>query len=434
LIRRLAFLPLLIAACHTPYTPFLGGLTVCRVVILIGLIRAATNGWLSWSARNRLDLLLAIFAIIALCSTLGHQWQTPNPLIVRLRLVLDVMGAYLYMRAYLADADALHGFSRSLAIIMIPFAIFLLIEKKSGINPYAKIGSVNSESMVRDGKTRAQGPFGTPILTGTVGAVAIPLLIPLWRNQRRIAMAGLMSSFIVVYATASSGPIGTALLGLAAVALWKWRQHLKPLLIGLCTCLIVLHLIKERPIWYLMALMDLVGGSTGWHRAYLIDMALQHLNEWWWCGTDYTRHWMPYGLVAVPEHCDLTNYYIHLGVIGGLPLALTLLAIQMKSFRLMGRRMAYCADEFWIWCLGSALFSHMVTFLTISYFDQIYVFYWGLLGGLTGFITGKVIEIQRPDFNASSAKTVGRNWCLIASKLRKPLESCPQQADSRMGL
>jgi hypothetical protein len=35
---------------------------------------------------------------------------------------------------------------------------------------------------------------------------------------------------------------------------------------------------------------------------------------------------------------------------------------------------------------------------------------------------------------ASSAKTVGRNWCLIASKLRKPLESCPQQADSRMGL
>jgi hypothetical protein len=35
---------------------------------------------------------------------------------------------------------------------------------------------------------------------------------------------------------------------------------------------------------------------------------------------------------------------------------------------------------------------------------------------------------------ASSAKTVGGNWCLITSKLRKPLESCPQQADSRMGL
>lgn len=391
LSRRWAFLPLLVAACHTPYAPFLGGLTVCRVVILSGLIRAAPNGWLSWSARNRLDLLVGIFAIIALCSTLGHQWQLGNPLTARLRLVLDVIGTYLYMRAYLAEADALQWFSRSLAIVIISFAIVLLIEKESGINPYARIGAVNSESMVRDGKIRAQGPFGTPILTGTVGAVAIPLLIPLWRTRRRIAMAGLAASFIVVYATASSGPIGTALLGLAAVTLWKWRQHLKPLLIGLCVCLIVLQLIKQRPIWYLMALMDLVGGSTGWHRAYLIDMGLQHLNEWWLCGADYTRHWMPYGLAAVPEHCDLTNYYLHLGVMGGLPLTLSLLALQWKSFRLIGGRMAELRtsrspDEFWLWCLGSALFAHAVTFLSISYFDQIYVFFWGLIGGLMGFL------------------------------------------------
>lgn len=389
--RRLAFLPLLIAACHTPYNPFLGGLTVARVVIMVGLIRAVAKGWASWSPNNRLDLLMAVFVGVVLLSTVGHSWQPYNPLVVRLRLVLDVMGTYLYMRAYLAEKDSLHQFSRSLVLVLIPFAFFLFAEKQSGLNSYAAVGAGNMISMVRDGKIRAQGPFGTPILTGTVGATAIPLILPLWRTKRRLAIAGIVASLVVVYASASSGPIGTVAVGLAAVAFWKWRQYLKPALVGVCVMLVILHFIKERPIWYLMAIMDFVGGSTGWHRAYLIDMAVKFMGEWWLWGSDYTRHWMPYGLVAVPEHCDLTNYYIHLGVTGGLSVVFVLLAIIWKSFRLLGARIVSLRqvnnpDEFWLWCVGSALFAHAVTFLSISYFDQIYVFFWGLIGGLTGFV------------------------------------------------
>ena len=392
--RRWAFLPLLIAACHTPYNPFLGGLTVARVVIMVGLLRAGIKGWLSWSPRNRLDLLMAVFVGITLLSTVGHSWFLHNPLIVRLRLVLDVMGTYLYMRAYLAHEGSLQLFSRSLALVLMPFAFFLLTEKQSGLNPYAAVGAGNVMSLVRDGKIRAQGPFGTPILTGTVGAIAIPLLIPLWRTRRRLAIAGIGAGLVVVYSSASSGPIGTVVFGLVAVAFWKWRDHLKPTLVGVCILLAILHFIKERPIWYLMALMDFVGGSTGWHRAYLIDMAVQHLDEWWMFGSDFTRHWMPYGLLAVPEHCDLTNYYIHLGVMAGMPVVITLIAIQWKSFRIIGQRMSELRksnspDEFWLWCLGSVLFAHAITFLSISYFDQIYVFFWGLIGGLMGFVASK---------------------------------------------
>lgn len=396
--RRWAFLPLLIAACHSPYIPFWGGMTVCRVVLLVGLIRAGSNGWLTWSVRNRLDLMVGVFAAIALLSTMGHTWDPYNPLIVRLRLVLDVVGTYLYMRAYLANRDSLELFSRGLAMVLIPFACLLLVERISGINPYAAIGARSSATLVRDGKIRAKGPFGTPILTGTCAAVSIPLLIPLWRTQRRLAIAGLGASLVVVFATVSSGPIGTTIIGLTAVALWKWRQHLKPILIAICACLFIMQCIKTRPIWYLMALTDLVGGSTGWHRAYLIDMAAQHLGEWWVCGSDYTRHWMPYGLVAVPEHCDLTNYYIHLGVLGGLPLMCVLLIILWKSFRLIGQGMSERAyseshGEFWLWCVGSTLFAHAITFLSISYYDQIYVFFWGLIGGLAGFVTPEANEV-----------------------------------------
>lgn len=391
LSRHWAFLPLLIAACHTPYVPFMGGMTVARVVILVGLVRAASNGWLSWSPRNRLDLLVAVFAAIALLSTIGHAWEPYNPLVVRLRLVLDVVGTYLYMRAYLANHESLQSFSSSLAIVLIPFAFFLLMEKQSGLNPYAAVGAGNLRSLIREGKIRAQGPFGTPILSGTVGASAIALMIPLLAKRRRLAVAGISAAVVVVYASASSGPIGTLGISLGAVAFWRFRQYLKPAVYGTCVLLFILHFIKERPIWYLMALLDLVGGSTGWHRARLIDEAVKHFDEWWLTGTDFTRHWMPYGLTAVPEHCDLTNYYIHLGVIGGLPLTICLVAIIRRSMKDLGRGIREAGErseeeEFALWCVGSTIFAHSITFLSISYFDQISMFFWGLLGGLTGFL------------------------------------------------
>lgn len=382
---------MLIAACHTPYNPFFGGLTVARIVILSGLLQAGIKGWIAWSPRNRLDLLVGIFAFLALLSTIGHGSVFANPLTTRLRLVLDVMGTYLYMRAYLSDNDSLQRFSRGLAMVLIPFAFFMFAEKQSALNPYAKVGAGNVISLIRDGKIRAQGPFGTPILAGTVGAISIPLLVPLLKKRRRLAIAGIGACLVIVYASASSGPIGTVVIGLAAVGFWRWREHLKPALIGGCVLLVILHFVKERPVWYLMALMDFVGGSTGWHRAFLIDMAVQHMGEWWLCGSDYTRHWMPYGLASIPEHCDLTNYYIYLGVLGGLPVVITLFSIQWKSFRLLGSRILELRqlnspDEFWLWCLGSALFAHAITFLSISYFDQIYIFFWGLIGGIIGFI------------------------------------------------
>ncbi|MEO7339327.1 MAG: hypothetical protein ABI073_00455 [Luteolibacter sp.] len=389
LSRKWAFLPLLIAACHTPYTPFMMGLTVTRVVLIVGLARAGAKGWFSWNPRNPLDFLMAAFATIALLATVGHEWEAYNPLIVRLRLVVDVCGTYLYARAYLNERETLDRFAAGLALVMLPFAIFMFVEKQSGLNPYRWIGADNVLSLVRDGKIRAQGPFGTPILSGTVGASSIPFFLPLWRTRRGLAVVGLGASVLVMLTSASSGPISTAGIGLAAVAFWYGRSYVKAVSILIVVTLVVLHLVKDRPVWYLMALMDFVGGSTGWHRAYLIDMAVQHWDEWWLVGSDHTRHWMPYGLAAVPEHCDLTNYYIHLGVTSGLPLALCLLMIQWKSFKMLSnglRQTAGTPDEFRYWCLGAAFFAHGVTFLSISYFDQMYVFFWVLVGGMTGFL------------------------------------------------
>ncbi|MCB1131937.1 MAG: hypothetical protein KDN05_12465, partial [Verrucomicrobiae bacterium] len=246
-------------------------------------------------------------------------------------------------------------------------------------------------------------------------------------KRRRLAIAGISAAVVVVYASASSGPIGTLGISLGAVAFWRFRQYLKPAVYGTCVLLFILHFIKERPIWYLMALLDLVGGSTGWHRARLIDEAVKHFDEWWLTGTDFTRHWMPYGLTAVPEHCDLTNYYIHLGVIGGLPLTICLVAIIRRAMKDLGSGIREAGErseeeEFALWCVGSAIFAHSITFLSISYFDQISMFFWGLLGGLTGFLalpdarriengdTGRdEVEPQTPRLDPTGRWGIGRH-------------------------
>jgi hypothetical protein len=390
--RAWAFLPLFAAACHTPYTPFAGGMTVARLVIVAGLLRAATKGWLTWSPKHPLDPWVAAFAGMTLLSTIGHGWETGNPLTARMRLALDVAGTYLMMRAYLADPDALRRLGIGITGVLLPFAAMMLLERQTGMNPYAAAGAGNLYSLVRDGQIRAQGPFGTPILAGTVGASSIPLLLPLLKHHKCLAWSGIAACFAVVYSSASSGPIGTTAIGLATAALWRQHARRRTITAATCALLVVLHFIKERPVWYLMALLDLVGGSTGWHRAYLIDTALAHFDEWWLLGTDRTRHWMPYGLAAVPEHCDLTNYYVQLGVTGGIGLTALLGVVLWKSFKRVGLELDQCTENqpercFASWCIGATLLAHALTFLSISYFDQIHVFFWGLVGGLTGMLT-----------------------------------------------
>ena len=46
----------------------------------------------------------------------------------------------------------------------------------------------------------------------------------------------------------------------------------------------VLHFVMNHGIWHLIARIDLVGGSTGYHRFHLIDKAIAHFGERWLVG------------------------------------------------------------------------------------------------------------------------------------------------------
>ena len=133
----------------------------------------------------------------------------------------------------------------------------------------------------------------------------------------------------------------------------------------------------KSPVWFVLAKIDLVSGSTGFHRAYLIDRAVATFSQWWMLGTRTTA------IFGEQIHGDITNEYVWQGINGGILTLILFILIIVNCFRGIGRiearadvplPMRRCA-----WAMGAALFAHVITFLSISYFDQNFVNWYLLL-------------------------------------------------------
>jgi hypothetical protein len=161
------------------------------------------------------------------------------------------------------------------------------------------------------------------------------------------------------------------------------------------------------PVYFLLARIDITGGSTGWHRAELIQSAFAHLGEWWAVGTDRTRHWMPTGIHANERHTDITNFYLQMGVWGGLPLLFLFLSNLWVAFAAVGRwlqsnKAAAAKTRFLAWTIGSILFGHATNFFSISYFDQSVVLLY-LLFAFCGSLWSMQCKLAQPNSSPVSA-------------------------------
>jgi len=300
-----------------------------------------------------------------------------------------MLGSYYVFRCWIKEWSDLSVLFRTWFLCIVALVAFMTIEQLTGHNIFAMVGGLPLFSDIREGRLRARGPFRHPILAGTAGAVFLPFAIALCRWKPMIGVVGIIAGIAVVIYSASSGPVGSLVAVVIGVGLWRFRERLGLILKASLALLLFLHLfVMKAPVWYLIARAGSVGGSTGYHRARLIDQAIAHIDEWWFAGTDYTRHWMATGVGWSTEHTDITNWFLVMGVHGGLPLMFAFIAIFWASFRLLGETMQLLPSEdarmrFLFWCMGSSLFSHVVSMLSVGYYDQSNGLFFAMLGMIT---------------------------------------------------
>jgi hypothetical protein len=385
--RRFAAIPLLLGAAYIARGAVLevgpAHFTVLRLLVAVGILRVLGRG--EWIAHgtNTVDRLVVLWALCLIATSAFH---TSDAWVYRAGLVWDMVGSYFLLRIFVQSDEDVCRIFKVVGIVLLPVAALMLLEKYLGQNFFAAFGGV-SEVVVRDGHIRARGAFAHPILAGTVGATCMPMAAYLWNRHRAHAVMGFFSATGIVFASTSSGPILMALSIIIALLLWKIRDRLPAIRWFTLLALVSLHVVMNDPVYFLIARIDMAGGSTGWFRAQLIRSSIEHLDEWWLAGTDYSRHWMATGIPANQIHTDITNHLLYSGVLGGLPLMFLVVLTLMAAFRAVGRRLrsdgrGSMEHRFLAWTLGSLLFGHVINFFSISYFDQSIVFFYLVLAAI----------------------------------------------------
>lgn len=380
--RRWASVPILLSTCYMTLAQgvMLGGFNFfsIRLVILAGLVRVAIRGEYRDLLRSPLDPVMVAWSIWALAAS-GFRGDPSATITSNGGLVFNSLGVYILLRIFCRNREDVYFLVRVVAWLLVPIALEMAFEKMTAYNLFSILGGVPELPEIREGRIRAQGPFAGGILAGTVGAVTLPLCLGLWSRHRGTAVLGALASTTMVIASASSGPKLSAIFAILGLLLWPMRHYMRALRWSGVAVYVLLMAVMTKPPYYLMGRVDLTGGSTGWHRARLIESSMEHLGEWWIAGTDYTRHWMSSGVPWSANHTDITNYYLSMGVAGGLALMLLFVLLIAKGFSLVGRSVRVAEktqprDAFFCWALGASLFALAASSLSVALFDQSFVF------------------------------------------------------------
>ncbi len=357
-------------------------LPIFRLVLLVGLTRIIIRQEYRENFRITNDYsILALSSWLLFASFFHNGIDGSGPIFI-LGQILNFSLVYFLFRTWVTEPSDIETSLCAISIILLPLAITMSIEHFSGRNLFSIFGGVPEESLYRSGNFRAQGPFRHPILAGTVGATSVPLFFGIFEKNPRFAIIGILSGIVMVITSSSSGPILSLLSGLFALSIWKIRSLTQLIILAMAMAYFILELLMHRPPYYLLAQIDISGGSTGWHRAFLIEQTLNHFNEWWVFGTDKTRHWMPYqGIGASTNHTDITNYFIGFAVLGGLPALAGFILILANSFIYVRRLQKNIlpnelSHNFLYWSIGASIFAQTTTCVSVSYFDQSLLFIW----------------------------------------------------------
>jgi hypothetical protein len=427
--RKYVIVPVLLTSLLVPLAQqvFVGGihLFVIRIIILVGCLRMlitkmSSQEELLAGGFNAVDKWFTLWAICRALATIV-LYASAASVIGESGFLWDVFGGYFLLRFLIRDREDITRAAKVLALVGIIAAGGMLNEKLHSQNMFGYLGGVPIIPVVRAGAIRAQGPFQHPILAGTFGGTLFALFFWLWKvgKSKFLAVIGMISSAVIALTAASSTAIMALLGGAFAICFWPFRKKMRQIRWGILILLLSLNVVMKAPVWYLIARVDIVSGNTSYQRAFLIDQFVKHFGDWWLVGTYSSEDWGA-------DMWDHTNQFVAEGEAGGLATLVCFIAMISVSFGRIGKaRKAIEGDkekEWMLWILGAALFSHMVGYFGISYFDQTR-FAWFLLLAMITAATTPILASQTVVETAPDPEPLRRRFAKVPQSLPYPTTS-----------
>lgn len=361
-----------------------------RIVIAVLLVRCLCDGRIrskfTWSRLDTWVAFSMLVYVVTYCVTRSLSSAIEN----RGGFLMDTWFAYMAVRLCVTDYNAFIGVAKWIAIILAPLAVlgaleaFDLYAPFDSLGAYSKAGEVFSKRAPRWGLFRAKGPFSQPIMFGTSFTIFLSMVFHLRFLKNRWCIAAYILSGMAVVGTLcslSSGPCVMLIVAVFCLIMEKYKYLVKPLLLFLLFSCVSIAIISNRPFYHVLASYANPLGGAGWHRAKLIDLAIEHFDEWWLVG--YGNKDPGWGRFLGMSGTDITNEFILTGVRYGILGIIALCGVLVTAFQVLRRAYEKTTDarlKSLFWALGSTIVAIAVTFMSVSFFGPPKTLFYCFLG------------------------------------------------------
>jgi len=377
---------------------------VGRFVVAVLLLRCLFDEKIRTKFKwCRLDTLVTLSMVVYV----GAYFITlidplPETIEGRSGFLMDTWCAYMAARFIVVDRMKLISIIKCISIALVPLAILGVIESVTGWQPFISLRRfspwfVGREfvSHIRFGFVRAIGPFSHAILFGGGFAMFMPLVFYLRHEKKEWhSFAYILSGIVMLGALSSmsSGPWIMVIVVVFCLVMERHKKFIKPLFILLVFLCITVGIASNRPFYHVITSWANPLGGAGWHRAKLIDIAIDKFDEWWMVG--YGSKDPGWGPLLGMGITDVTNEYILNGVRYGILGVIAICAVLARAFQDListYRKQQHPVTKSLCWAFGSLLLSVTGAWMSVSFFGQLSTLFYCSLG--------MVGSISHPKFN-----------------------------------
>ncbi|MHC4083587.1 MAG: hypothetical protein ACYSWZ_00080 [Planctomycetota bacterium] len=331
-----------------------------------------------------LDKLVVIYFLCQIIAGAITIQSLSEFLVNRAGAVFDMVLPYFAVRMIIRNKQQYLTLLKGILIIAVPLAIIGFYQCLTGNNPvgflkeYTAWGTAKAYvPLSRLGFFRADVTFPMSIMFGLFFAMFGPVCAGILYNVKKhktLYWFGLGLMGIGIFSSMSSGPMLLALLSVLFITFYRWRRHLKSIVIIIIVMCSLVEVISNRHFY------DVLGGltlspATAWYRSKLIDVALFE--------GGMSGHWITgYGLFVDPgwgplidgrDYTDAVNHYVLIlaryGLIGLVPF-LVMCTMAIKRLVDAYKASLFGSDKWLVWCLSAALFGLGVSLMSVSLFGQ----------------------------------------------------------------